>query len=549
MRSCWRRWRNRGTHSPSSLLAGGLSVLLLASAVVSFFLPAMTENWVFSRCKEETERISSQIRGLHINTINSARRAANAKFWGEGQKTREEWLPQETQILPQEEDQIPAPYREVVRSARGTLKEQGGEVAMGVPPGLEGQGRIWVLVSTGQGECLSLYDWTPQLEDIFQRSGIDAASLCFDGDKLYHYGGPGEEGDIEGDEQGVLKVARGGKRYLGTETVVQRRFPLRTLVRVDELYRITKSCSAIVGGLLLALSAAAAVICARDIRRRRHTARSMERLLEQCRTMDPCSQIECDASDELYPFYGILNALTERVKELTQTNRELADGRRSSEMQKLQSQFNPHFVYNLLANLQYLIYADPEKARQVVVHLSKLLRYSVNSGRINVSLEADMQHVESYLLLQKSRYGARLEYSIHVAPELRRYSVPKLLIQPLIENAIVHNIDKVERLTLCIRAELREDHVLLQVEDDGQGIPPQRLAELNRSLAAGEIESDHIGLLNVHRTVQLEYGERYGVQIDSVYGHGTALLVLLPQPDRGTDNGEDNDVQSAVGGR
>lgn len=455
----------------------------------------------------------------------------------------------DVQILPREEKDVPAFYRKIVQSARDTLKEQGGEVAMGIIPDPEGQAYIWVLVSTGRGECLSLYDWTTRLEDIFGESSIDAASISFDGDNFYHYGDSGEEAGTRDEERGTLKVTRGDKCYLGTEILVHKHFTLRTLDRVDELYRITKFYSTILGVLLLSLSAVVVVTRVQDRRRREHTAQGMQRLSERCRTMDPCMRIECDASDELYPFYIIINSLTERMKELIQTNQELANDRRSSEMQQLQSQFNPHFVYNLLANLQYLIYADPEKARQVVVHLSKLLRYSINSGRIKVSLQVDVQHVESYLLLQKSRYGARLEYDIHIDPALYSYSVPKLLIQPLIENAIVHNIDKVEQLTIHIRAEYREGGVLLLVEDDGQGIPPQRLAELNCSLAAREIQSDHIGLLNVHRTVQLEYGEMYGVQIDSVYGHGTTLMVWLPRPNHETDNGEGNDVQSNAGGR
>ena len=158
------------------------------------------------------------------------------------------------------------------------------------------------------------------------------------------------------------------------------------------------------------------------------------------------------------------------------------------------------------------------------------MRYSVNYGHTKVSLETDVEYVNDYLLLQKARYNNCLLYEFDIPEELLECRVPKLLLQPVIENSIVHGYRAGRTLSIRVQAEHRDGMLRFTVTDDGAGIPAGRLAELRESFERDLTNeyAAHVGLYNIQKVIQLIYGAPYGVQIESTEGQGTAVTLTIP---------------------
>ena len=223
-------------------------------------------------------------------------------------------------------------------------------------------------------------------------------------------------------------------------------------------------------------------------------------------------------------------ALYTRFRELIAHNDELLDRRRQMEIKHLEEQFNPHFVYNVMETVRYQISEDPETASEMLLSFASLMRYSVNYGHTKVSLETDVEYVNDYLLLQKTRYNNCLLYEFDIPEELLECRVPKLLLQPVIENSIVHGYRAGQTLHIRVQAEHRDDTLRFTVTDDGAGIPAERLTELRESFERDLTNeyTAHVGLYNIQKVIRLTYGAPYGVQIESTEGQGTAVALTIP---------------------
>ena len=227
---------------------------------------------------------------------------------------------------------------------------------------------------------------------------------------------------------------------------------------------------------------------------------------------------------------GESQALYTRFRELIAHNDELLNRRRQMEIKHLEEQFNPHFVYNVMETVRYQISEDPETASEMLLSFASLMRYSVNYGHTKVLLETDVEYVNDYLLLQKARYNNCLLYDFDIPEELLECRVPKLLLQPVIENSIVHGYRAGRTLSIRVQAEHRDDTLRFTVTDDGAGIPAGRLAELRESFERDLTNeyTAHVGLYNIQKVIRLTYGAPYGVQIESAEGQGTAVTLTIP---------------------
>ena len=223
-------------------------------------------------------------------------------------------------------------------------------------------------------------------------------------------------------------------------------------------------------------------------------------------------------------------ALYTRFRELIAHNDELLNRRRQMEIKHLEEQFNPHFVYNVMETVRYQISEDPETASEMLLSFASLMRYSVNYGHTKVLLETDVEYVNDYLLLQKARYNNCLLYDFDIPEELLECRVPKLLLQPVIENSIVHGYRAGRTLSIRVQAEHRDDTLRFIVTDDGAGIPAGRLAELRESFEHDLTNeyAAHVGLYNIQKVIRLTYGAPYGVKIESTEGQGTAVTLTIP---------------------
>ena len=200
-----------------------------------------------------------------------------------------------------------------------------------------------------------------------------------------------------------------------------------------------------------------------------------------------------------------------------------------AELELLQAQINPHFLYNTLDSIVILAESQREEdVANMVTSLSSFFRISLSRGKDIIPLADERSHVTSYLQIQQIRYSDILKYEIDIPDELLDCRVPKLVLQPLVENALYHGIKNRRGVgTIRITGEARGDDMVLKVIDNGAGMTPEQV----QALQNGIYEDRHtgLGLVNVHKRVRLYCGEGYGLSFESQLGVGTTVSVLLPR--------------------
>lgn len=209
------------------------------------------------------------------------------------------------------------------------------------------------------------------------------------------------------------------------------------------------------------------------------------------------------------------------------------------ERKQLEMQFNPHFLYNTLENTKFMIKLDPDAAQKTIVNLSEILRYSVSNTISQVTIEEDLYYIENYLAICKSRFQKKFSYEIHIPTEMYSLTVPKLFIQPLLENAVKYGSNEKGIIHLSLEGKIVDSCVEIRVSDEGQGLTSEELREVNTYLSMPINKTNHIGLYNVQRRIQLIYGYQYGVHIESP-GPGCGTMVTLKIPVTGALNDTDS---------
>lgn len=230
------------------------------------------------------------------------------------------------------------------------------------------------------------------------------------------------------------------------------------------------------------------------------------------------------------------NDMSHNILHLVQENERIEREKRELEMSAFQSQINPHFLYNSLNTVKWAAAEkNAENAVDMLVSLGNMLRplYRSSGSRL-CALESEIEYVENYIRIMNARYNNRIEWSVLLPEDMLQLQVPRLILQPIIENAIVHGINPMQEqgtLRIEIRSFATEGVPCLEVADTGQGIPEGRLAAIRRALAAeetnGKSAGTGIGLVNVHKRLKLQYGSGAGVRVDSRTGEGTKVTLIL----------------------
>ncbi len=230
-----------------------------------------------------------------------------------------------------------------------------------------------------------------------------------------------------------------------------------------------------------------------------------------------------------------LNAMIDKINELlTQVTKEQTSLRKA-ELELLQSQINPHFLYNTLDTIVWLAEgSDQAKVVSMVESLSDFFRTSLNEGKDIITIREEMQHVRSYLQIQQVRYQDILEYEIDVPESILNFSIPKISVQPLVENALYHGIKNKRRMgKITVTGEEKEDRILIRVEDNGIGMTKERLEAVTVRITDPNLESaEAYGLYNVNERIRLKFGDSYGVSIRSEYEEGTVCEICLPKEEK-----------------
>lgn len=227
-----------------------------------------------------------------------------------------------------------------------------------------------------------------------------------------------------------------------------------------------------------------------------------------------------------------LNVMIEKIQTLID-NVMLEQMRlREAELEILQMQINPHFLYNTLDTIVWLAEAGNKDAVvEMVQTLSEFFRSSLNGGKDVVSIESEIRHISSYLQIQQVRYQDILDYEISLPKEIESVQIPKITLQPLVENALYHGIKyKRGKGKIVVSGRMEENRCVLSVCDDGVGMTKERLRQVRDGLTIKvDDTNDFYGLYNVNERIRLKFGEEYGLHIDSVLQEGTTVEVWLPK--------------------
>lgn len=243
-----------------------------------------------------------------------------------------------------------------------------------------------------------------------------------------------------------------------------------------------------------------------------------------------------------HPFSKVMESVLKKFKDMIDT-KDLADiSKKQAEYLALQNQINPHFLYNTLEGIRSeALYADMDGIARMTEALATFFRYTISNMENFVTLEEELSNIENYYIIQQYRFGDRLNYNVEVDPEdegkIMQYQLPKLILQPIIENAIHHGIEKkVGKGYIKIRVVTTPKRLLIRVSDDGLGISKEKLKELNDNLRVNALQTDHgygdkkggIAILNVNNRIKLLFGDDYGIHIYSRFQVGTDVDISLP---------------------
>ncbi len=253
---------------------------------------------------------------------------------------------------------------------------------------------------------------------------------------------------------------------------------------------------------------------------------SMERVQEGDFSV---SDIVVDSVNEIGSLTRSFNVMTHRIQELMEQNIREQEAKRKSELKALQSQINPHFLYNTLDSIIWM--AEGKKNEEVVLMtaaLARLLRQSISNEDEVVSIGQEVEYARGYLTIQKMRYKDKMEFQIDVDPSILHIPLIKLVLQPVIENAIYHGLKyKESKGLLQVKGFLENGNAVIQVIDNGVGMDPETLAHIYDKHKVN-YQSNGVGVYNVQKRLQLYYGNEYGIIYESEKGRGTTATITIP---------------------
>jgi two-component system sensor histidine kinase YesM len=237
-------------------------------------------------------------------------------------------------------------------------------------------------------------------------------------------------------------------------------------------------------------------------------------------------------NDEIGELGNSFNTMVKEISNLINLVQIEEKSKRIAEMNVLQAQIKPHFMYNTLDTIRWMAEEHNEKdIVEIIEAFTNLLRISLSKGKEIISVKEELNHVQSYLTIQKIRYEDKLDYEIEFDENIFNYNLIKLILQPLVENAIYHGIkEKRGNGKIVITGKFEGDSLCFTIKDNGKGIEEEVLDKINKMLVHSNEKGNEMGygIFNVNERIRLTYGEKYGLVYKSVYGEGTIVELRHP---------------------
>jgi two-component system sensor histidine kinase YesM len=308
-----------------------------------------------------------------------------------------------------------------------------------------------------------------------------------------------------------------------------------------------RASALVIGGLTVAMALVLSFLLASSVAK---PVLELETLMARAERGDFSARFEGDVADEVGRLGRSYNAMISEIRNLIDLVYKEQHDKREAELHMLQEQIKPHFLYNTLETIRYLARRrGASDVEDMVVALTKLFRIGLSRGAETISLSDELEHAGSYLFIQNTRYAGKFDYAIEAEAGLGERLVLRLILQPLVENAIYHGI-KEKRSRGHIRVGARENsgHLVLSVEDDGVGMGEAEAAALRKALAGAEAGARPVpsaddmtvvaavaagvapgfGVYNVHARLRLSFGPEYGIRFESEPGQGARFEIHHP---------------------
>ncbi|MBC8059442.1 MAG: sensor histidine kinase [Clostridiaceae bacterium] len=257
-------------------------------------------------------------------------------------------------------------------------------------------------------------------------------------------------------------------------------------------------------------------------------------LIKRTRKGNLSNRVEVTGCMEVSELSTEFNFMLERINILLEKILEEQKVIVQAELRTLRAQINPHFLYNTLDSIKWLVLSsDDKKATEIVSALSTFFRLGLSGGNEEIPIKDEIEHVRQYLFIQKLRYGEKLDYLIDIDGDLELYKTPKLILQPIIENAIYHGLNKTEgEGFIKIIVTKTKDNISFEITDNGIGmteVTSQKLnAKINEYNVKGDSDGHGYAIKNVNQRIKLSYGDEYGINYNSKYEVGTKVTLKIP---------------------
>lgn len=326
---------------------------------------------------------------------------------------------------------------------------------------------------------------------------------------------------------GSTDILYTSKMYAGTNWRVINAVPLNSLLKGQEVVnRFTLLIGFIACIITLVLSFWVSYTISKPI----HT---LSNAMARVSKGDLNQTVITHSKDEMAVLYTGFNSLTKKVRALLDEVYQKQEEKNQYQLQLIQSQVKPHFLYNTLETIKSLVDLDMnETASEAISAMAVFYRISLNKGNDIISIQSELELCRQYLYIQKLRYQEYLDYRIEECEGTENWCISKLTLQPILENAIYHGIkEKHTKGLIVIQLKNFEDHLIFNVIDNGVGMDSETLKNLQNSLDAS-CENDHLrsfGLSSVNRRIQLLFGKEYGIQIESILHHYTKVILTIPK--------------------
>ena len=295
----------------------------------------------------------------------------------------------------------------------------------------------------------------------------------------------------------------------------------------DQIKRFMVVCSVLIGVLIIVVAVSAVMIVSGIIQPISQLNQATEKIAQG----DFNARAQADSDDEVAELAVSFNKMAGSMQSLIDKVKEDERKMRKADLRLLQEQIQPHFLYNTLDTIVWLIESnEPDEAVTMVVTLSDFFREILSKGKEFISIKEEEKHISSYLQIQEMRYRDILEYDIQLDQVIYKYQILKLTLQPVVENALYHGI-KYKRAKGCIHihGEKEGDIIRLTVRDDGVGMDEEELEQLRQQIEKPCQETEKgFGLANVNERIHMYFGPEYGMKIQSQKGKGTTVEIVIP---------------------